>query len=98
MTQKLYSTYILANQRGGTLYTGVTSNLSKRIWEHKNKIYKGFTSKYGCDKLVYYEHFDDVTFAILREKQIKAGSRNGKLKLINAFNSEWKDLYEFICG
>ncbi len=98
MNQKQPAIYIVANKRGGTLYTGVTSNLPKRIWEHKNKIIKGFTSRYECNILVYYEVFDDMSFAILREKQIKAGSRKYKLKLINQFNPDWKDLYEHICA
>ena len=70
----------------------MTSNLIKRIWDHKHKAYYGFTSKYNVDKLVYYEFFDDVINAIIREKQIKAGSRKKKLELIEKLNPEWKDL------
>ena len=88
--------YILFNKRNGTLYTGVTSNLVKRIYEHKNKVVDGFTKKYNIDKLGYYEVFDDITSAIEREKQIKAGSRKKKLSLIESINPEWKDLYETI--
>ena len=75
------------------LYTGVTSDLIKRIYEHKEKLAKSFTGKYNINKLVYYEVFDDITNAISREKQIKAGSRRKKIELINSMNNEWKDLY-----
>ena len=78
----------------GTLYTGVTSDLPKRIYEHKNKITKGFSAKYNVDKLGYYEIYDDIKDAIAREKQIKAGSRQKKLDLIESFNPQWEDLYE----
>ena len=80
--------YILTNKKDGTLYTGVTSNLPKRIFEHKNNITKGFTSKYNCKTLVYFETFDDMENAILREKQIKGGSRKKKIDLINSINSD----------
>ena len=85
--------YILFNKRNGTLYTGVTSDLIKRIDEHKNKVVSGFSQKYGTDKLGYYEIFEDITFAIEREKQIKAGSRKKKLDLIESINPNWEDLY-----
>ena len=85
--------YILFNKRNGTLYVGVTSNLVKRIYEHKNKFVKGFTEKYQIDKLGYYEVFDSILSAIEREKQLKAGSRKDKLKLIESFNPDWEDLY-----
>ena len=85
--------YILFNKRNGTLYTGVTSDLIKRIDEHKNKFVSGFSQKYGTDKLGYYEVFEDITFAIEREKQIKAGSRKKKLDLIESINPKWEDLY-----
>jgi len=88
--------YILTNVRNTVLYVGVSSNLVKRIWDHKHKAHFGFTSKYNVDKLVYYEFFDDVINAIIREKQLKAGSRQKKLDLINKFNPEWKDLYSTI--
>jgi putative endonuclease len=83
----------MTNKINTVLYTGVTSDLKKRIWEHKERIVKGFTEKYNIDKLVYFEIFNDPENAILREKQIKAGSRNKKIKLIKEINPEWKDLY-----
>ena len=86
--------YIITNKRNGTLYTGVTSNLIQRIYQHKNGLTPGFSHRYGCKKLVYYEIFDEMQYAIFREKQIKAGSRKKKLKLIETLNPEWKDLYE----
>ena len=86
--------YITFNKRNGTLYTDVTSNLIKRIWEHKNKLVKGFSKKYGTDKLGYYEIFDSVISAIEREKQIKSGSRKNKIDLILKMNPNWSDLYE----
>ena len=89
-----YYIYIMTNQRNTTLYTGVTSDLKKRAYEHRAKLVDGFTKKYNLTKLVYYEVFEDVENAILREKQIKAGSRQKKLQLINQMNGEWKDLYE----
>lgn len=87
--------YIMTNQENGTLYTGVTSNLVKRVYEHKNAT-SGFTAQNKCKMLVYYEIYDDMYEAISREKQIKGGSRNKKLKLINQFNPQWRDLYETI--
>ena len=75
MTDKKSYVYILFSKPNGTLYTGVTSNLQKRVWEHKNKVYQSFTSKYGVDKLGYYEVYSDVKDAIAREKQLKGGSR-----------------------
>ena len=85
--------YFMANRPNGTLYTGVTSDLPKRIWQHKNGISKGFCNKYNLTRLVYFELYEDMYEAISREKQIKAGSRKAKIKLINRFNPEWKDLY-----
>lgn len=93
MSMKKGYIYILFNKRNGTLYTGVTSDLIKRVYEHKNKFVDGFSKKYIIDKLGYYEVFDDIEEAILREKQIKAGSRNKKLQLIETLNPNWKDLY-----
>ncbi len=90
--------YILTNKPNGTLYTGVTSNLPGRIWQHKNKVTKGFSAKYNLTKLVYFELFEDMYAAISREKQIKAGSRMAKLKLVESTNCEWRDLYPDICG
>ena len=88
--------YILSNYSNVALYTGVTNDLIRRVYEHKNKLVEGFTKKYEVDKLGYYEVFDDITQAIQREKQIKAGSRKNKLKLIESINPNWKDLYEDI--
>ena len=89
-------TYILFNRKNGTLYIGVTSNLVKRIYEHKNKLADGFTKKYGVDKLGYYEIFDNIEDAILREKKLKGTSRKKKLELIEINNPEWIDLYHEI--
>jgi len=88
--------YILFNKRNGTLYTGVTSDLIRRVYEHKNKLVEGFTKKYEVDKLGYYEIFENIVQAIEREKQIKAGSRKNKLKLIESINPDWEDLYNKI--
>ena len=86
--------YIVASKRHGTLYTGVTSNLPKRAFEHREGLFEGFSAKYGCKILVWYEVHDTMIAAITREKQIKAGSRAKKLALIETLNPEWKDLYE----
>ncbi len=88
--------YILFNKKNGTLYTGVTSNIVKRIYEHKNKHVEGFTSKYSVDKLGYYEVHPLVTSAIEREKQIKGRSRKKKIELIENLNPDWNDLYDSI--
>jgi putative endonuclease len=93
---KQYYVYIMTNKRNTVLYTGVTSNLARRVFEHKNKLIEGFTKRYNVNKLVYYEIFDDVDYALTREKQIKAGSRKKKLSLIENANKEWKDLYDFL--
>ena len=93
---KNYYIYIITNKKNGTLYTGVTNNLIRRIYEHKNKLVEGFSKKYSLDKLVYYKQYSTIEDAILREKQIKGGSRKKKLDLINNFNKEWNDLYEII--
>lgn len=87
--------YIMASKRNGTLYTGVTSNLLKRDYEHKNGLLDGFTLKYGCKMLVYYECHETMESAIKREKQIKAGSRKKKLKLIETLNPSWNNLEIF---
>ena len=90
-------TYILSNKNNTALYIGVSSKLKQRIFEHKNKKYKNsFTFKYKCDKLVYYEGFDNIVEAIYREKQLKAGSRAKKIELITCFNPTWDDLFERI--
>ncbi len=91
---KNYYVYILASRRNGTLYIGVTSDLIKRTWEHKNKVIEGFTKKYGTDKLVYFEQFSDPENAIKREKRLKRYNRKWKLELIEKENPEWRDLYE----
>ncbi|MCH8156521.1 MAG: GIY-YIG nuclease family protein [Nitrospinae bacterium] len=88
--------YIMANKRNGTLYTGVTSNMVKRVYEHKNGVIQGFTKRYGCKRLVYYEIAEDMASAIVREKQIKSGSRKKKLMLIESMNPAWEDLYDEI--
>jgi len=84
--------YIITNKNNTVLYTGVTSNLTKRIYEHKNHLVDGFSKKYNLEKLVYYEIFEDIYLAIQREKQIKAGSRKKKEELIKSINEEWNDL------
>ncbi len=86
--------YILANRRQGTLYTGVTSNLAQRIFQHRDGMTPGFATPYGCNRLVFYEAHERMDEAIAREKQIKGGSRAKKIALIETINPEWKDLYE----
>ena len=86
--------YILTNRPNGTLYTGVTSNLSQRVFQHKQAIVAGFTKRYGCKVLVWYENHERMEDAIAREKQIKAGSRADKIRLIVALNAHWQDLYQ----
>ncbi|MXS81384.1 GIY-YIG nuclease family protein [Nitrosomonas sp. GH22] len=88
--------YIMANKRNGTLYTGVTSDLVQRAWQHRESVVEGFTKKYQCKLLVWYEQHGLMESAILREKQIKAGSRARKLALIETLNPDWRDLYEEI--
>jgi putative endonuclease len=91
---KSYYVYIATNKDNHVLYTGVTNDLYRRMYEHKNKLMKGFTQKYNVCKLVYYEETSDVYSAISREKQIKGGSRAKKITLIEAINPGWKDLEE----
>jgi putative endonuclease len=86
--------YITANRRNGTLYTGVTSNLAERAHQHREGLIAGFTKRYGCKLLVWYETLETMPDAIFREKQIKAGSRKYKLALIEAMNPDWLDLYD----
>jgi len=93
---KYYCIYIITNSHNTVLYTGVTGQLTARIYHHKNKSVSSFSSKYNLNKLVYYEIFEDINQAIAREKQIKGGSRKKKIDLINAFNPTWKDLYSSI--
>jgi putative endonuclease len=84
----------MTNKYNTVLYTGVTNDLQRRVYEHKSKLIDGFTKKYNIIKLVYYEIFEDIYNAIAREKQIKGGSRQKKIDLVNSFNQEWKDLYD----
>ena len=86
--------YFMTNKNNTVIYVGVTSNLLKRVYQHKTKAYKGFTDKYNCDKLLYFEEFNDINEAIAREKQIKASNRKRKEALINVTNPEWHDLSE----
>jgi putative endonuclease len=88
--------YILASRRNGTLYTGVTIELKRRVWQHKNKEIEGFTSKYNVHMLVYFETFEDYWEAALRERRIKQWKRRWKLELIEKHNPQWKDLYDEI--
>ena len=96
MKEHVSYVYIMFNSRNGTLYTGVTNNLIRRVWEHKSKTAESFTKKYNIDKLGYYEIYSDITEAIQREKRIKGGSRKAKLKLIETMNPNWEDLYNEI--
>jgi putative endonuclease len=91
---KQYYVYIITNVTNTVLYVGITNDLTRRIYEHKEKLVSGFTKNYNTVKLVYYEVFEDIENAILREKQIKAGSRQKKVQLINSVNEEWRDLYD----
>lgn len=94
---KKFYVYILCNKQNGTLYTGITSDLIKRVYEHKNDLVDGFTQKYNVHRLVWYEAHETAETAILREKQIKKWKRKWKLELIEKYNPEWNDLYENIC-
>jgi putative endonuclease len=94
----LYYVYMMTNWNNKVLYTGVTNNLERRVYEHKNKLVKGFTSKYNINKLVYFDYTDNVNSAIAREKQIKGWARKKKDALINSFNPEWRDLSKDFLG
>jgi putative endonuclease len=94
--ERQYCVYILTNNRNSVLYTGVTSDLKRRVWQHREKLVPGFTQRYNVFKLVFYEVTDDVNAAIAREKQIKAGTRQKKINLIETMNPQWRDLYEDI--
>jgi putative endonuclease len=94
MKEHSYCVYILANRRNGTLYTGVTNDLARRIFEHNQDLTPGFTTKYGVKTLVWYEPHDNVEFAITREIRIKRWRRAWKLQLIEAMNPDWRDLYD----
>ncbi len=96
--QRHYFTYILTNRIYGTLYIGVTNNLTKRIYEHKSKKIEGFTKKYNIDKLVYYESCSNINAAIGREKQLKRWNRQWKINLIEKYNPNWRDLYLDMAG
>jgi putative endonuclease len=91
-----YYVYLLTNKNNSVIYTGVTNDLKRRVYEHKKKLIDGFTKKYNVNKLVYFEATNDIKSAIQREKQIKAGSRKKKIDLINSTNKDWKDLYNKI--
>ncbi|MBK8903589.1 MAG: GIY-YIG nuclease family protein [Anaerolineaceae bacterium] len=91
---KTYFVYILASKKNGTLYIGMTSNLIRRVYEHKNDVQESFTQKYGVHTLVYYEYTNDVNAAIVREKQMKKWNRQWKINLIEKENPNWDDLYE----
>jgi putative endonuclease len=92
--EKQFFVYILTNRSHSVLYTGVTSDLKKRVYQHREKLADGFTHKYNVTKLVYYQMSQNAFAAITREKQIKGGSRARKIELINSFNPAWKDLYD----
>jgi len=89
----IYYVYILTNTHHTVLYTGVTNDLERRCFQHRQKIVKGFTQKYNVDKLIYFERFDFIDLAIAREKQIKGYSRSKKKAIVDRFNKEWKDLH-----
>ena len=95
MMDKQYYVYIITNKTNNVLYIGVTNNLVRRIFEHKNKLVEGFAMKYNLYKLVYYEITNDINSALEREKQLKNWHREWKINLINSFNPSWKDLSEF---
>ncbi|MCK4337024.1 MAG: GIY-YIG nuclease family protein [Candidatus Aminicenantes bacterium] len=94
---KQFCVYILCSKRNGTLYIGVTSNIVKRVYEHKHDLIEGFTKKYNVHRLVWYEMHESAESAIIREKQIKKWDRKWKLELIEKENPQWIDLYESIC-
>ena len=96
MLTKQYYIYFLTNWNNKVLYVGVTNDLKRRVYEHRSKLIDGFTRKYNVHKLVYYEVSEDIESAILREKQIKAGSRQNKVNVITKFNVDWKDLWDHL--
>ena len=93
---KVFFVYIMSSKKNSVLYTGVTNDLKRRVYEHKENLLDGFTRKYHVDKLVYYEATEDAASAISREKQIKVGSRQRKIDLVNSMNPDWIDLYDNI--
>ncbi|MCB9991462.1 MAG: GIY-YIG nuclease family protein [Rhodospirillales bacterium] len=96
--KKSFYVYILSSTHNRVLYIGVTSDLPKRVWEHKNRVIKGFTEKYNVDRLVYYEVYNDSESAIKRERNMKEWKRDWKVQLIEKENPEWQDLYKTICA
>ena len=98
MLTRRYFVYLLAARRNGTLYLGVTGDLAKRVWQHKQGLVEGFSKRYGVKTLVWYEQTESIEAAIGREKQIKKWNRRWKIELIEAGNPEWKDLYEDIAA
>ncbi|MBK6866552.1 MAG: GIY-YIG nuclease family protein [Burkholderiales bacterium] len=94
--EKAFFVYIMTNQRNGTLYIGVTSNLIQRVWQHKEKLIEGFSQRHGLNQLVWFESHADAMGALTREKQLKKWNRAWKLRLIEALNPGWKDLYPSI--
>ena len=95
---RTYFVYILASKRNGTLYIGVTNDLARRVWEHREGMIDGFTKKYGVNRLVHYETFSDIHDAIHRETRLKKWNRQWKIDLIQKENVEWQDLYQSVCG
>ncbi len=93
---KSYYVYILASKKNGTLYIGVTNDLIRRVYEHKNSLVDGFSNKYKTNLLVYYEQYENIESAIIREKRLKKWNRKWKLELIESKNPQWKDLYEML--
>ena len=96
MSDNTYCVYIMTNKNNTVLYTGVTNNLLRRVSEHQERKSKSFTKRYNVNKLIYFEATDDIYAAIIREKQIKAGSRQKKIDLVNKLNPEWNDLFQVI--
>jgi putative endonuclease len=90
--------YIMASRRNGTIYIGVTSELPKRVWEHREGLIEGFSKRYGCKLLVWFEHDDTIEAAIIREKQMKEWQRAWKLRRIEEMNPDWNDLFELVCS
>ncbi len=97
MNTNQYYVYIMASKKNGTLYIGVTNNIVRRAYEHRNGLVEGFTYKYGVKDLVYYEVHSEINEALIREKQLKKWNRQWKIELIEKENKDWQDLYESIC-
>jgi putative endonuclease len=92
--KKSYYVYMMTNKNNSVLYTGVTNDLERRVYEHRQKLVEGFTRRYNATKLVFFEVCSDIEVAIAREKQIKGGSRRDKVELVNSINGDWRDLWE----